>query len=355
MDAKSSHLTELERKALLVGALLLLFYLLSKILFIIKPFVLAFLIGLAFHPAISWLEKKGIKRLVSLILGVLLFLILLGLAGYFFLPPFLTEMKDLLSQFPRLWALLGKWWNALHNLSPRLVPPFQEEEMGQVIFKNMGRYFPAVRQFASGLLTFLATSVLVFFILLFGLLDPRHLKDRLLEAVPPGHRKKASHIGGRILNQLKNWVQGLLLAMLFVGLLSYLGLLIVGVKNALAFAILSGLLEIVPYFGPILSALLPAALTALDDPWKAAYVILVFFIVQQVENNLLIPVLMSRQLTLHPLGIIFFFLVMTYYFGLFGTFVAVPTYACVAILYEELYLPWIDPAARGGEKGCQQG
>jgi len=348
-------MTELEKKVLLVGGILIALYLFSKVLFIIKPFLLAFLIGLAFHPAISWLERKGVRRLVSLILGVLLFLVLLGLAGYFFLPPFLAQMKDLLSQLPRLWGLVGKWWNALHNLFPRLVPPFQEEEISQTIFRNMGRYFPAVRQFASGLFSFLATSILVFFILIFGLYNPMHLKDRVVEALPPRHRERMSRIGGRILNQLKNWIQGLLLAMLFVALLSYTGLLIVGVKNALAFAILSGLLEIVPYFGPILSALFPAALTALDDPWKAAYVILVFFIVQQIENNILVPVLMSRQLTLHPLGIIFFFLLMTYYFGLFGTFVAVPTYACVAILYEELYLPWIEPAAMVGERGCQQG
>jgi len=115
------------------------------------------------------------------------------------------------------------------------------------------------------------------------------------------------------------------------------------VKYAFVFAILSGFLEIVPYFGPILSALIPAALTAMDDPMRGAYVLLLFFIIQQVENHILIPLIMSRQLTLHPLGIMFFFLVMTYYLGLFGTFVAVPIYACVAILYDELYLQGMEP------------
>jgi len=76
---------------------------------------------------------------------------------------------------------------------------------------------------------------------------------------------------------------------------------------------------------------------------RGAYVLLLFFIIQQVENHILIPLIMSRQLTLHPLGIMFFFLVMTYYLGLFGTFVAVPIYACVAILYDELYLQGMEP------------
>jgi predicted PurR-regulated permease PerM len=346
MEAGSSNLTDLEKRALLVGGILIALYFLSKLLFIVKPFVLAFLIGLAFHPAISWLERKGIKRLVSLMLGIFLLLMLVGLAGFFFVPAFLSEMRDLISELPRLWEEVGKGWNALHNLFPRLIPAFQEKEVSQQAFKDVGRYFPAVRQFASSLFALIANSILVFFVLIFGLYNPTLLSRRLLEAIPPNQRERAARIGGRIVGQLKSWIHGLLLAMLFVGLLSYVGLLIVGVKNALAFAILSGLLEIVPYFGPIISALFPAALVALDDPLKAAYVILVFFIIQQIENHILIPLIMSRQLTLHPLGIVFFFLLMTYYFGLFGTFVAVPTYACVAILYEELYLPWIE-----GEQG----
>jgi predicted PurR-regulated permease PerM len=126
--------------------------------------------------------------------------------------------------------------------------------------------------------------------------------------------------------------------MLSIGILSYLGLLILKVKYAFAFGVLSGFLEIVPYVGPILSAVLPATLTALDDPMRALYVLVLFYIIQQVENHILIPLIMSRKLTLHPLGVIFFFLVMTYLLGFFGTFVAVPTYACAAILYEELYL-----------------
>ncbi len=331
-------MTEFEKRVLLGAGIVLGVLLLSKILFLIKPFVLAFLIGLAFHPALSWLEKRGIRRLISLIGGVFLLLILIGLASYFFIPLFVDQIKDLVGEFPRLWEQIGKRWNAFHNLFPRLIPRFREQDVFQGIIKNLEKSFPLARQFASSLFSLVVNTIFVFFILIFGLYNPTHLKDCLVEAIPPRYRSKAAHIGGRILNQLKNWVHGLLLAMLFVGLLSYVGLLIIKVKYAFAFAILSGLLEIIPYFGPILSALLPAALTAMDDPLKAVYVVAVFFIVQQVENHILIPLIMSRQLTLHPLGVISFFLLMTYYLGFFGTFVAVPTYACVAILYEELYL-----------------
>ena len=336
-------MTEFERRVLLIGGILLSVFFLSKIVFIIKPFVLAFLIGLAFHPALSWLERRGIRRWISLILGVVLFLVLLALAGYFFVPLFINQVADLFSDLPRLWEQVGKRWNALHQLFPRLIPQFREKDLVQEFYRNVGRVFPLARQFASGLFSLAATSVLVFFILIFGLYNPAHLKDCLVESIPPRHREKAARIGRRMLGQLKSWVQGLLLAMLFVGLLSYVGLLILKVKYAFVFAILSGFLEIVPYFGPILSALIPAALTAMDDPMRGAYVLLLFFIIQQVENHILIPLIMSRQLTLHPLGIMFFFLVMTYYLGLFGTFVAVPIYACVAILYDELYLQGMEP------------
>jgi len=331
-------MTEFEKRILQFGGVLLLFFVLSKILFLIKPFILAFLIGLAFHPAISWLEKRGIRRLFSLISGIFLLLVFLGLTGYFFLPPFVAQLTDLFSDLPRLWGQIGKRWGALHSWYPRLIPELREEKLIQQLLKNIERFYPLARQFAFSLFSMVATSILVFFILVFGLHNPTHLKNCLLEAIPPCHREKATRISRRILGQLRSWIQGLLLAMLSVGILSYLGLLILNVKYALAFGVLSGLLEIVPYVGPILSALLPATLTALDDPLGAVYVLVLFFIIQQVENHILIPLIMSRQLTLHPLGVIFFFLVMTYLLGFFGTFVAVPTYACVAILYEELYL-----------------
>lgn len=348
MNQASSELTPLEKRVLFIGLGALFLYLLFQLLFIVKPFVLAFLLGLAFHPLLCWLERKGVRRLISLILGILLVLLLLSLAAYFFLPPLISQTKDVLSQLPRLWEEVAGRWNALHQRFPSLVPPLKEEEVGRQILRYGGRYFPALRQFAFTLLSLVGNSLLVFFVLVFGLYDPGFLRDRFLEAFPPLHRPQVARIGGRIVIQLKNWIHGLLLAMLFVGLLSYVALVIVGVKNALAFAILAGFLEIIPYFGPIISALLPAVLTALDDPLKGIYVIVAFFIVQQTENHLLIPLLMSRQLTLHPLGIIFFFLLMTYYLGLFGTFVAVPTYACLAILYEEIYLPWIEGRAGTG-------
>ena len=351
VEKTSSGMTEFEKRILQFGGVLLSLFLLSKILFLIKPFVLAFVIGLAFHPALSWLEKRGVRRLVSLILGVFLFLVLLGLAAFFLLPPLISQMADIFSDFPRLWGKIGKWWQALHNWSPRLIPELQEEKLIQQFYENIERFYPLARQFASGLFSLVATSVLVFFIMIFGLYNPAHLKDCLLEAIPPRHREKAAHIGKRILGQLRSWIHGLLLAMLFIGVFSYLGLVILKVKYALAFGVLSGFLEIIPYAGPILSALLPAALTAMDDPLRAVYVLALFFIIQQVENHILIPLLMSRQLTLNPLGVIFFFLVMTYLLGFFGTFVAVPTYACVAILYEELYLQEIRVE---GEGKCQE-
>ena len=344
-------MTEFEKRILQFGGILLLFFVLSKILFLIKPFFLAFFIGLACHPALSWLEKRGVRRLVSLISGVFLFLVLLGLAAFFLVPPFISQMADIISDFPRLWGQVGAWWHTLHNWSPRLIPEFQEEKLVQQLTTNIERFYPLARQFASGLFSLVATSILVFFILIFGLHNPTHLKDCLLEAIPPCHREKAAHIGRRILGQLRSWIQGLLLAMLSVGILAYLGLLILKVKYALAFGVLSGLLEIVPYVGPILSALLPATLTAMDDPMRAVYVLVLFYIIQQVENHILIPLIMSRQLTLHPLGVIFFFLVMTYLLGFFGTFVAVPTYACAAILYEELYLEKIRTEGHGK---CQE-
>ena len=112
---------------------------------------------------------------------------------------------------------------------------------------------------------------------------------------------------------------------------------LLGVPNALLLAVLAFFGEFVPNFGPVVSAI-PAVLIAFAvSPTMALWVILLYVIIQQLENQILVPLIMSGQLELHPVSVAFFVLVMGSLAGVMGALLAVPIAAVVKVLYEEFY------------------
>ncbi len=204
--------------------------------------------------------------------------------------------------------------------------------------KQIWKAFPIAKNLVISIATIIIEGVIFFFILLYGLLNPKPLQTTLVQIIPVEWRHRARSIGRLMATQIRLWIQGVLIGMVSIALLSLLGLSLLGVKYAVVFSLLSGLLEIVPYIGPILSAVLPTLVAFNQEPIKAVYVILLYIIIQQIENHALIPLIMSQRLNLHPVGILFFFLVMTSFLGIFGTFIAVPTFVCTSIFLQEIYL-----------------
>jgi predicted PurR-regulated permease PerM len=112
--------------------------------------------------------------------------------------------------------------------------------------------------------------------------------------------------------------------MLVIGVFSYIGLRIVGVQFALALAIISGVLEIVPILGPVISAVIAALVAVVDSPIKALFIVLVFTMIQQVEGNVLVPKVMQKVSGMNPIVILIGLLVGSNLFGIVGAIAAVP-------------------------------
>ena len=111
------------------------------------------------------------------------------------------------------------------------------------------------------------------------------------------------------------------------------------VKQAFLFGVIAGLLEIVPVIGPLVAAVPPVIVALLQNPIMAIWVVIVFTGIQQAEGHLIIPLVMSKQLSLHPVTVIFSVLVMGGLFGIIGIFLASPAAFTAGIIYEEILLP----------------
>ena len=130
--------------------------------------------------------------------------------------------------------------------------------------------------------------------------------------------------------------------MTFIGVFWAISLSLIGVPVALLIGIFSGLISFIPYVGALISIVVPVLLALVSDPFSAVWVIVAFFIIQQIEGNLLQPIVMSRAVDLHPALVVFAILVMGTLFGIVGVFLAVPLVAAVQVLVRELWVQRMD-------------
>jgi predicted PurR-regulated permease PerM len=132
------------------------------------------------------------------------------------------------------------------------------------------------------------------------------------------------------------WIRGTLLDMLVIAVLSYIALLLLGVRLPLINALLAGLLEFIPNLGPTLSILPPALLSLLDAPWKAIGVIIAYLVIQQFESLILVPFVMQQAVSLMPAFTLLAVVVFANFFGFLGLFLAIPLLIVTQIWLKEV-------------------
>lgn len=184
----------------------------------------------------------------------------------------------------------------------------------------------------------LVVLVTVFFGVVYMLMNPRPIFGALFSLLPEQHHNQALIIMQRIGRFVPAWAGATLLGMLTIGLLVFLLMWpIFGFMDALVLGLTAGVLEAVPFLGPIFSAV-PAILLALGKGGMTPlWVVLAYIAIQALENNVVLPFVMAHGMKLHPLAVIFSMLLCVAAFGVLGVLVAAPLVAIVSILHHELY------------------
>jgi predicted PurR-regulated permease PerM len=169
-------------------------------------------------------------------------------------------------------------------------------------------------------------------------MDPRPIIGSIFALVPERHHAQTLIILRRIGKFLPGWAGATLLGMLTIGVMVFLLMWpIFGPVDALVLGLIAAVLEAVPYVGPLLSAV-PALLFALGQGGNTLlWVLAAYLAIQALENNVILPLIMAREMKLHPIAVIFSMLLCVAAFGVLGVVVAAPLVAIVDILHDELY------------------
>jgi putative permease len=218
-----------------------------------------------------------------------------------------------------------------------------------------GRVGRTLLSVGSGVFSLVVLLVLV----IYTVGRPEPLVGGLLSAVSERYRGRTETALRRCLEQLTRWgVSSLILGVIVAGMTGG-GLWLLGmitgqrIPSILMLSVIAGIGELVPNLGPLVSAVPAILLAATVDPMLALWVAVLFLVVQQLENNLIVPVVMGGNLNLHPVSLIFTILVMHTLFGLVGALLAVPVAAIIKVCWEEFYLKprGVDPEAMEAQAG----
>lgn len=188
----------------------------------------------------------------------------------------------------------------------------------------------------------LVASITLATIILFMLLDTENLKNGFLKLFPKQFRNQAEQITITIAGKVGGYVRGQLLIMILTGIATALGLMLIGVEFSALLGLLAGVLEIVPIVGPNVAAAVAVVVALAKSPMLAVWTILVFIIVQTLQNRLLAPIVYSKFLDMHPLILIVALLFAATTLGVTGVILSPAIAAAVYVLVQELYIKRIN-------------
>jgi predicted PurR-regulated permease PerM len=311
---------------------------------------LAITLGEAIRPLVARLQRWRVPQPIAVILiylvGLLVFAGLIALL----LAPLIAQINTFVAQAPtyltQIQGLATQIDQTLHANST----------IGPIIDSIAQQLVKALQGAVPGLLNVPVTVVTEFFTLLISVVvvltmtllwlgTSAKLRTFLLGLFPASARPQAESVFSEMGTSLGGYVRGVLIAMLLIGILSGLGLTLIGVPYALLLGVLAGLTELIPYIGPWISGSV-AILVALVavDPLKALEVFVLFNVIQQVEGNAVQPLVMSRQVHIDPLTVIVAILIGSSLLGLMGAVLAVPLAAVLRILVARVLAPAIRDA-----------
>ncbi|MGH7720931.1 MAG: AI-2E family transporter, partial [Gemmatimonadaceae bacterium] len=208
------------------------------------------------------------------------------------------------------------------------------QRMTQAIGGITGYLFP----FLTSTLAVIGGLLLIVFLSIYIAVDPELYHRGLMHLFPHPSRARVGEVFSAMALILRKWLVTQLIAMLAIGAVTTAVLMILDVRAALALGLLAGLLEFVPIFGPIISAVPAIAMGFLDSPQKALSVLIAYIAIQQVESHLLIPMMMKEGMDLPPVLTILSQAIMSLLFGFLGLLVAVPALAAVLVPVKMLYV-----------------
>jgi predicted PurR-regulated permease PerM len=321
---------------LIIGVIALLVYIFAFVKDIILITFLSIIISLFIRNIAKIIESRlKLKRWFSFTLAIIALILVLFLPFVSIYMPFAAQAQNLIKNLPNIIGGFEDFLKNLTSIFPSLTNALKIEDITQTTITT-------IQNLIGNTLGYIATAsgwIVNFFIMIilaiFFALSPAEYRDMFLDLFPEKNRNTITITIREIEEVLKNWINGMLLAIFFVGAVTTLGFWIIRLDYFLVFGIAAGFLEIIPYFGPFLGCIAPAIYVLIQSPSKIIPIIIIYLIIQFLENNFFLPFIMRKQVKLPPAVTIIVILAMGKLLGFLGIIVAVPLFAIILLLFNK--------------------
>lgn len=304
------------------------FWMVHPALFIV---MLAILIAIVIHAPARRLEKMGVPFRVALPLTVVVFVgSLVGLMVAM-VPELMAQVRLLATQLPETLDQAQVWFRQQTGQGP-------ESQLERSLSAQVSGFLSRFVPLAFNLITTLLGSFAIIVLATFFAAQPDVYRQLLLRLVPYDQKDRWERVYVEAGRNLRRWTLGKALTMLGIGIVTYIGLSLFKIPGALALAAFAALMEFIPNFGPTIAAA-PAVVAAFAiSPRTALYVALFYFLLQQVQNAITVPLVERRAVNIPPAMLLVWQLMLAVGFGLLALFVATPLLAILAVAVRILYL-----------------
>jgi len=313
-----------------------LLYRFNQVVFIL---FIAIVIGTVIRPAVTWLYQRGFSRTAGVILiYLLLFLLLAGFLLLLF-PLIVEQSTTIIAAVPGYYQSFREWMINFPNplivhlgdflpVTPPILKPSTVQQTGQDVMASAGQALGYVTVAGNFIFTIIVVLVLAFYWTLDG---PRSIQSFLL-LIQQDQRENLRELITAMEARLGFYIVGQGILCLIIGIMALIAYLLIGLPNALVLALVAGMLEAVPMIGPLLGAV-PAALVALSiGPDKLVWVIVATTVIQQLENSLLVPRVMSKAVGVNPFVTLVAIFAFSSFFGIAGALMAIPMAAIIQLV-----------------------
>ncbi len=307
--------------------------------FIMRDIIALLFVALVFSAAIDPFVDSFAKRQIPRSLGILVvYVVILGVLGItltLLIPPLVNEVRQLAENFPYYYDKLSMGVSYLRDASSGVATQESVQQMMGSLEKALATVtagvFTTISSIFGGVVSFLLILVLTFYMVV----DEDGIM-RFLQVITPEHiHKDVTALTIKIQNKIGLWLRGQLILMLLIGVLTFIGLTIIGVPYALVLALVAGITEIIPYAGPVIGSI-PAIFIAFTvSPSLGLWTVFLYVLIQQAENHLIVPKVMQKTTGLNPIIVILAVLIGAKLSGVIGALLAVPIASAIEVLIHE--------------------
>lgn len=320
---------------------IIVIFLVLGFLYLIRDIIAILFISLvvasALDPLIDSFQRRKIPRAIGILVIYLVIIGAISLAVVLIVPPIVEQVKQITTSFPDYYERLVELYSNFQEFSIRygVEGSVQDslDSLNNALAQLGAGIFTASSRFFGGVITLFAVLVIVFYLTI----GETGIKEFFRSLAPAKYQPYLIQKFNQIQKKLGMWLRGQLILSLIIFLLIFIGLTILGVKYALVLALIAGLAEFIPFVGPLISAIPAIFLTFADSPLKALLVIILYIIVQQLENQIIVPKVMQKSVGLNPIIVIIVMLIGAKIAGVLGVILAVPTATIIKIFLSDFF------------------